>query len=163
EARRIGAIDAAEVDLRRGVAGAEVAVVCTPVTRIADDVRRVVEFGPDGLLVTDVGSTKRRIVEMVETHERARSAYVGGHPLAGSVDPELLPVAAGAYRDGTRVAGADGALWTGIFLENRESALDAVGAFQDQLSTFKLALLNRDENALRAWWESAKAHRLAFD
>src|SRR6202034_1334172 len=46
--------------------------------------------------------------------------------LAASVPPELLPLAAGAYRDGTRVAGADAALWAGIFLENRQPVLKAL-------------------------------------
>ena len=71
EAVRLGAIDDATTDLASGVAEADVVVVCTPVTRIADDVRHAAEHGPEGLLITDAGSTKRRIVEAVERHPRA--------------------------------------------------------------------------------------------
>jgi prephenate dehydrogenase len=45
EARRLGAIDAFETDLARGVADAEVAVVCTPVTRIVEDILEAAHHG----------------------------------------------------------------------------------------------------------------------
>ena len=57
--------------------------------------------------------------------------------LAASVPPELLPLAAGAYRDGTRVAGSDAALWAGIFLENRRPVLEALDRFEAQLAAFR--------------------------
>ena len=168
-------------------------VVCTPVSRIADDVRRVAEAAPAHVLVTDAGSSKRQIVEAVERHPRSAAVFVGAHPLAGSerrgvnharadlfegrvcvltptaatrpdrnrlarsllgvarlprlemspsehdevlaytshlphalaaalassVPTDWLPLAAGAYRDGTRVAAADTGLWTAIFRDNR--------------------------------------------
>jgi prephenate dehydrogenase len=84
EARSLGAIDAFTTDLGRGVAEADVAVVCTPVDRIASDVRLAAKHGPDGLLITDAGSTKRRIVEQVEAEGEAVGRFVGAHPLAGS-------------------------------------------------------------------------------
>ncbi len=84
EALLRGAIDEHTTDLVRGVAGADVVVVCTPVTRIARDVRRAARHGPDRLLITDAGSTKGRIVARVERDDRARAAFVGGHPIAGS-------------------------------------------------------------------------------
>ena len=79
-----GAIDEATTDLARGVAEADVVVVCTPVTQIAADVHRAAARGPEGMLITDAGSTKRRIVEEVERVPRSRAVFVGGHPLAGS-------------------------------------------------------------------------------
>jgi prephenate dehydrogenase len=237
EGVQLGAIDAATTDARRGVAEAEVVVVCTPVSRIADDVRTAAESGPEGVLITDAGSTKRGIVEAVERHTRARATFVGGHPIAGSerkgvehadpglfegrpcvltptaqtppdrlrqargfwarlgcrvleTDPathdeilaltshlphavaaalaatvpvEALEMAAGAYRDGTRVAGSDAALWAAIFRENRGPVLHALTAFQDQLDTLKNALSSDDENAMRRWWDDAKARRARFD
>ena len=84
EAVRLGAVDSYTTELARGVAEADVAVVCTPVTRIADDVRSVAVHGPEKIMVTDAGSTKLRLVESVESHERARAVFVGGHPVAGS-------------------------------------------------------------------------------
>ena len=73
--------------------------------------------------------------------------------LAGVVPPELLPLAAGAHRDGTRVAGADGPLWAGIFLDNRAATLDALDAFEARLGRFRRALEDGDRDALVAWWD----------
>ncbi|CAN5909323.1 prephenate dehydrogenase/arogenate dehydrogenase family protein [soil metagenome] len=237
EARRLGAVDSWSTDMAHGVAEAGVVVICTPVTRIVEDIRRAAESVPAGALITDAGSTKRRIVEQVEQHDPARSAFVGAHPLAGSertgaaaaraelfegrtcvltptprtpvdrldharrfwqslgcrivelgleehdqalartshlphavaaalasaVPDDWLPLAAGAYRDGTRVAGADGALWAGIFLENRQQVFEALKAFQHQLSTFEQALARSDVSAIQDWWETARQRRQRFD
>ncbi len=237
EARRLGAIDDYSTDLAEGVAEAEVAVVCTPVTRIVEDILFAARSGPNSILVTDAGSTKFRIVEGVERDARGRAAFVGAHPIAGSerqgvafaradlfegrscvltptdltppdrlerarsfwiglgcrlfevdplghderlaltshlphaiaaalaasVPPEWLPLAAGAYRDGTRVAGSDAALWAGIFLENRRPVLKALDEFEAQVASFRAALEAEDESKLLAWWQEAKERRSRFE
>ena len=82
--------------------------------------------------------------------------------LAASVPVDLLPLAAGAYRDGTRVAGADGDLWAGIFLENRRPVLEALDAFEAHLDGFRRALETGDAAGIVAWWGEAKARRDRF-
>ena len=74
---RLGAISRGTTDLETGVADADVVVVCTPVSRIADDVRRAAEAAPGQVVVTDAGSSKRQIVEAVERHPRSASVFVG--------------------------------------------------------------------------------------
>ena len=69
----------AATELEAGVADADVVVVCTPVSRIADDVRRAADAAPGHVLVTDAGSSKRQIVEAVERHpgrQRSSSAPI---------------------------------------------------------------------------------------
>ena len=83
-ARRLGAIDDIATDLVRGVIQADVVVVCTPVSQIAEECLRIAAAGPEGLLITDAGSTKSVIVRAVEADPRARSMYCGAHPIAGS-------------------------------------------------------------------------------
>jgi prephenate dehydrogenase len=70
--------------LDRAVAEADVVVICTPVSRVSSDAIAAARHGGPGLLVTDAGSTKRRIVAEVEADERGRTTFVGGHPIAGS-------------------------------------------------------------------------------
>ncbi len=237
EAVRLGAIDSETTDLAEGVSDAQVAVVCTPVTQIASTVQSLADAGSDELLITDAGSTKRAIVDAVERHPRARSLFVGAHPIAGSerqgvehsdpnlfdyracvltpttvtpadrleraigfwsaigcrvttLDPathdetlaltshlphvvaaalagtvpaEMLSLAAGAYRDGTRVAGADAALWTAIFHENRAALLSALREFEHHIANFRVLLDADDGAAIERWWDAAKAHRLRYD
>src|SRR3954449_1364904 len=76
EAVALGAVDEATTDLPGGVSEAGVVVICTPVTQIAADVRLAAEHGPEAMLITDAGSTKRRIVEAVENDARSRAVFV---------------------------------------------------------------------------------------
>ncbi len=77
QAQDRGVIDEATTDLEAGVADAEVVVVCTPVSRIPHDVRRAARAVPAGALVTDAGSTKRQIVESIESHPDGAEIFVG--------------------------------------------------------------------------------------
>lgn len=83
--------------------------------------------------------------------------------LAGTVPMDQLHLAAGAYRDGTRVAGSDGTLWAGIFLANRQAMLEALSAYEATLDALRLALEARDQAAIEAWWELARRRRLKYD
>ena len=74
-----------------------------------------------------------------------------------------LPLAAGAYRDGCRVAAADTGLWTAIFRDNRGPLLKALGTLQERLDAFKYALMTDDEEAIGRWWHQAKERRDQFD
>ena len=237
EAVRLGAIDRGTTEIRDGVASADIVVICTPVNRVAEDVRRTVEVAPAEVLVMDAGSTKRQIVESVERQARSSAVFVGAHPIAGSerrgvanaranlfdarpcvltptprtraerlrrawrfwtaigcrvvemgpadhdevlaytshlphaiaaalassVPADWLPLAAGAFRDGTRVAAADTGLWTAIFRENRGPLLKALDSLQDRLAHFKYALMTDDEEAIRHWWDQARHRRDVFD
>ena len=80
-ARKLGAVTRTTLDLERGVAHAELVVVCTPVGQIVADVRRVA--AACDALITDVGSTKASIVRGV-AKLKGPPRYVGSHPLAGS-------------------------------------------------------------------------------
>ncbi len=230
EACRLGAIDVAATDLSAAVKDAEVAVVCTPVSKIAQDCSRIAALGPDRLLITDAGSTKAQIVRDVEADPRARSMFCAAHPIAGSekqgvsasrpdlfegrmvaltptdltpqdrvrrasefwrslgakiltiepgdhdlalaytshlphaiasvlagVIPERwLPLAAGAYRDSTRVAAADAGLWTDIFLANPHHLRSALDDFRRRLDRFDALVAAGDADGLSAMWAEAK-------
>jgi prephenate dehydrogenase len=83
-ARRVGAVTNTTVDLAKGVAEAELVVVCTPVGRIVEDVRHAAESSPEGTLITDAGSAKQAIVAALDGQLARGCRFLGGHPLAGS-------------------------------------------------------------------------------
>lgn len=83
-ARRVGAVTNTSIDLAKGVAEAELIVVCTPVGRIVDFVRQTAEHCPEGTLITDAGSTKQTIVEALDGTLPRGVRFLGSHPLAGS-------------------------------------------------------------------------------
>ena len=83
-ARQAGAVDHTTIDLAKGVAEAELVVVCSPVDQIDWHVRQAAENCPEGTLLTDTGSTKRSIVEALDGQLARGCRFLGGHPLAGS-------------------------------------------------------------------------------
>ncbi len=110
-----------------------------------------------------------RIVEMGPAEHDEVVAFTSHLPhalaaaLAGAVPADWHPLAAGAFRDCTRVAGADTELWTAIFRENRGPLMNAVGKLQDRLAALKYALMNDDEEAIRRWWSDARSRRASFE
>jgi prephenate dehydrogenase len=83
-ARRVGAVTHTTIDLNRGVAEAELVIVCTPVGRIVDHVRQAAQHCPERILITDAGSTKQSIVEALDGGLGHGCRFLGSHPLAGS-------------------------------------------------------------------------------
>jgi prephenate dehydrogenase len=80
-----GTLDRVATDLAAGVADADFVLLAVPVRTIEGLLEPVWRTVPDGAVVTDVGSTKRRIVRAAERLAAARPlAFVGGHPMAGS-------------------------------------------------------------------------------
>ncbi len=83
-ARRVGAVTNTTVDVAKGVAEAELIIVCTPVGRIVEDVRRAAGSRSQGVLITDTGSTKQTIVAALDDGLPGGCRFLGSHPLAGS-------------------------------------------------------------------------------
>ncbi|HEX5273041.1 MAG TPA: prephenate dehydrogenase/arogenate dehydrogenase family protein [Gemmataceae bacterium] len=83
-ARELGAIDHVCLDLCEAVRRADVAVFCTPVTLIPEQVLAVAPACANGTLLTDAGSTKGAIVRALDGKLPRGVPFVGSHPLAGS-------------------------------------------------------------------------------
>ena len=81
-AQELGLLDEYGCDIGL-VANADIVVVCTPVDRIAIDVRAAVQHTKFGAVVTDVGSVKGTIVADL-ADLAADGRFVGSHPMAGS-------------------------------------------------------------------------------
>jgi prephenate dehydrogenase len=79
-ARRRGAIDESRASVAE-LADADLIVLATPVPAILEAVAELGAGSPDAL-VTDVGSTKRRVLEAAARAGLRR--FVGGHPMAGA-------------------------------------------------------------------------------
>ncbi len=85
-ALREGVLDRATADVADGVAGADRIVLAAPVLANETLLARVWQAAPAGAVVTDVGSTKRRIVSAADRLAAGRREvhFVGSHPMAGS-------------------------------------------------------------------------------
>jgi prephenate dehydrogenase len=102
-AREVGSCTSTTVDLPRGLADAHLIIVCTPVGRIAQDVREAAGFAKIGALITDVGSTKGTIVGGLDRELPHEAHYVGSHPLAGGEKAGPAAAVAGLFEGRTAV------------------------------------------------------------
>lgn len=70
--------------------------------------------------------------------------------------PGLYRLAAGGFRDMTRLASSDADMWRDIFLHNPESVLDAIAAFERELATLKRAIQRGDGERLERVLQAAR-------
>jgi prephenate dehydrogenase len=83
-ARGMGAIDEAAGSLAEAVRGADLVILATPVGTFQNILSEIAPHLDPNAVVTDVGSTKRSVVEMGERLLTGRARFVGCHPMAGS-------------------------------------------------------------------------------
>lgn len=111
-----GAFTAVSAD-EAAVRGAEVVVLATPVMAILDWMQRLAPVLREARLVTDVGSTKREIVELARGlyNGVGQARFLPGHPMAGKESGGAALAEAGLFR---------GAAWLFTPLPSDASALE---------------------------------------
>lgn len=73
-----------------------------------------------------------------------------------------LPATGPSFRDATRVAGANSAIWTDIYLTNRDALITSIDEMGERLAAVRKLLEARDATAVTAWNDSVKAGREAL-
>jgi prephenate dehydrogenase len=117
-----GAIDALAEDAAGAVDGADIVWVAAPVGSLPEAVSAALAVAGPAAAVTDVGSTKRRIVGAIEDQR-----FVGGHPLAGAETAGIANARADLFA---------GATWyltptertSGVLYERLHRAITGLGA-----------------------------------
>jgi prephenate dehydrogenase len=82
--------------------------------------------------------------------------------LLGSEQQRRLPPIGPSFRDATRVAGANSAIWTDIYIANRDALVAGIDELAQRLQDVRMALDTGDAAAVRAWNERARADREAL-
>jgi prephenate dehydrogenase len=70
-------------NLAEALADADLVFLATPVSELLRLLPETATAVPPGAIVTDVGSTKRRIIEQAASHFSGDRYFIGGHPMAG--------------------------------------------------------------------------------
>jgi prephenate dehydrogenase len=120
-------------------------------------------------LVTGLGA--RPAVLDPDTHDRVMAAvshlpHVVANVLvaqaARALGGERLPPTGPSFRDATRVAGANPALWPDIYLANQDALLAAIDDTLERLRVARAALADGDRDRLAAWQSDAAGDRQAL-
>ena len=227
-ARKLGVIDAAADSALQAVAGSDLVLVAVPVSAIEATFKAIRQLVEPGVLVMDVGSTKRDVVDAARRVLKDRLAgFVPAHPIAGKevsgvehadaqlylgkqviltplsqTDPalvqkatdvwsgigcqvlkmtpenhdtayaavshlphllafayfnamlsqpagrEFLSLAGPGFRDFTRIAASDVAVWRDILLANREEVIKQTQRLRHALDAFEVAMRSGNTEAL---------------
>jgi prephenate dehydrogenase len=79
---------------------------------------------------------------------------------AGEQDALLL--AAGGFRDLTRLAASQSSLWSEILIANREQVASAIELFVERLEALRARIANADADGVEATFDAAKHARLGL-
>ena len=237
-ALKLGVLNSGAESVAEAVADADIVFCAAPVGRLPDLVREALDAGGEDTVVTDVGSTKKELVEGLASHPDA-GRFIGGHPIAGAetagvenaraelfegarwyltpgegaggvhydrlqralsdlgarpqaIDAELhdrlmatvshlphvianvmvsqaevaisdegerLPEVGRSFRDTTRVAGANPAVWKDIFTSNSEAVAAEIDRAAERLREAAELIRTGDPNAVEAWQSRARGAR----
>jgi prephenate dehydrogenase len=84
EARGLAVADLVTGSVEEAVEGADTVVLCVPVGAMEGVLRQALPKLSPSALVTDVGSVKRSVCEVLAPLLAERALFVGSHPMAGS-------------------------------------------------------------------------------
>lgn len=80
----VGAVDHATLDYAEALKGADILLIGTPVDVIPTIVENALKHTQSGCIITDVGSTKARLITQIKRIMPLNVHFVGAHPMAGS-------------------------------------------------------------------------------
>jgi prephenate dehydrogenase len=76
-----------------------------------------------------------------------------------AAEDEGLPAAGPSFRDATRVAGANDAIWRDIYLANRDAVIERIDETVRRLEEVRAALQAADRDAVSSWNARAEEDR----
>ncbi|ALA50910.1 prephenate dehydrogenase [Shouchella clausii] len=239
-AKALGVIDEAASSLEEGAQAADFIILAVPVSKTIELIEQLSTIPlKQGVIVTDVGSTKQDIAAAADNHFGDNVCFIGGHPMAGShksgveaakahlfenafyllapgknseprhiialqnllkgtkarflqmepqqhdklagtvshfphiiaaslvhqlkklekTDPEVAQLAAGGFRDITRIASASPVMWRDVLLHNKEEMLRLFAEWQIEMDSVKEMVERCDGKAIHAYFQEAKAFR----
>ena len=82
-AQKRNAFHRVESGLKVAIQGAEIVILATPVMAMGELLETIAPDLSEGCIVTDVGSSKKVVLDWAERYLPREVAFVGGHPMAG--------------------------------------------------------------------------------
>ena len=82
--------------------------------------------------------------------------------LVGQLDDEhetMKTIAAGGFKDITRIASSSAVMWENICLSNREQILEIMDRFGEQLASIRMEIAASDAGSINGFFQSAKDYR----
>ena len=94
-------------DVLAGARDADCVVICTPVDSYLPQLEKLDRVVADRALVTDVGSVKKAIHDLVNAKTWKKVSFVGAHPMVGSHERGINFASPGLYGEGMVILARD--------------------------------------------------------
>jgi prephenate dehydrogenase len=135
-------------------------VILTPTDRTpSEPIKRVTEFWEamgGRVTVMDPATHDRAVAAISHLPHLVVDALVAA---VVDMDPRFLEVAARGFKDTTRIAASDPAVWREIFQQNREALGEALAAFRGALGRLEGILAAGDGAAIESALEAIRKTR----
>ena len=135
-------------------------VILTPTDRTpSEPIKQVTEFWEamgGRVTVMDPATHDRAVAAISHLPHLVVDALVAA---VVDMDPRFLEVAARGFKDTTRIAASDPAVWREIFQQNREALGEALAAFRGALGRLEGILAAGDDSAIESALESIRKVR----
>lgn len=82
-----------------GVTGSDLIFICTPVMAIPGIIEKILPYIKKGTIITDVGSTKKWLMDSIKDKIPQEVYFIGGHPMAGSENMGYCSSRADLFKD----------------------------------------------------------------
>jgi len=146
EAKKIGAIDEGFATAEEAAEGSDLILLCAPAPVNVALLARIAPRLKAGALVTDVGSTKREMVEAAKKIFGADWAkrFLAGHPMAGKESSGAANAEATLYRDATWIFTPERASDGSLPSEDELFSTPLRGEFRQYLRQMQARILIED-------------------
>lgn len=83
-------------------------------------------------------------------------SYTLANTVMSHEDPKhIISLAAGGFKDMSRIAKSSPNMWTDIFRQNRENLLDSIEVYEKHMQSMKKMLQDEDYESIHKWMEKA--------
>ena len=150
-AKRLGVIDDAAESALLAVAGSDIVLLAVPVAATEATFKAIRHLVEPGVLFMDVGSTKRDVVDTFAAVSHLPHLLAFAYFSAIINQPagrDFLSLAGPGFRDFTRIAASDPAVWRDILLANREEVLKQTQRFRHSLDAIEHVIKAGNPQAL---------------
>jgi len=137
-------------------------VILTPLANTLDTATRLVQslWESIGAEVVIMTPQHHDLVLGATSHLPHAIAYTLVNMLANlNEHKEVFEYAAGGFKDFTRIASSDPVMWQSICMANKDTLLEHIAHFQQELESLKTALENDDAQSIQSLFSRAKSER----
>ncbi|UTJ05189.1 prephenate dehydrogenase [Arcobacter roscoffensis] len=115
-------------------------------------------FQAIGMRIVVMDSDEHDIHACYMSHLPHAISYSLANTVMGHEDPKsIIALAAGGFKDMSRIAKSSPDMWTDIFKQNRENLLKSIDLFEDHMKKVRTMVEEEDYDDLKEWMKKANS------